>query len=371
MIPIFPQVEKPTLLLDEARCLSNISHLAHKAQEHGVRFRPHFKTHQSAEVGEWFRPFGVEAITVSSVDMAAYFIQHGWANVTIAFPFNLRQMRAVNRLSEAARLGLLVESLDTVDYLRENLRNQVDVWIKIDTGLRRTGISWERVEQVLSLAGEIRSAGNLKFRGLLTHAGQTYRAESIQDIQETYRQVVGQLVDLKRELISAGFPETEISYGDTPACSLVEDISDLDEIRPGNFVFYDCTQLRLGACEETDIAVGIVCPVVAKHPERSEVVIYGGAVHLSKEYLLVEGQRCFGFVALPEDIGWSKRLSGAYLASISQEHGVVRLEAGDLQKISIGDLLVVLPVHSCLVVDLMPHYLSLSGKAIEIMAKYG
>ena len=27
----------------------------------------------------------------------------------------------------------------------------------------------------------------------------------------------------------------------------------------------------------------IACPVVALHPERKEVIIYGGAVHLSKD----------------------------------------------------------------------------------------
>lgn len=63
-------IQRPTLLLDPDRAKRNISRMAEKAARSGLRFRPHFKTHQSAAVGEWFRPFGVTAITVSSVEMA-------------------------------------------------------------------------------------------------------------------------------------------------------------------------------------------------------------------------------------------------------------------------------------------------------------
>ena len=64
------RIEKPTLVLDKQITFRNIEKMATKARNSGVRLRPHFKTHRSAAIGEWFRGFGVEAITVSSVDMA-------------------------------------------------------------------------------------------------------------------------------------------------------------------------------------------------------------------------------------------------------------------------------------------------------------
>ena len=42
------QIETPTLLLNEAIARRNIERMANKARQNGVRFRPHFKTHQSA-----------------------------------------------------------------------------------------------------------------------------------------------------------------------------------------------------------------------------------------------------------------------------------------------------------------------------------
>jgi len=81
MEKILKKIVKPTLLLDEQRAVQNIERMVEKAGKNGVLLRPHFKTHQSAEIGEWFRSRGVHAITVSSVDMAEYFIDHGWKDI--------------------------------------------------------------------------------------------------------------------------------------------------------------------------------------------------------------------------------------------------------------------------------------------------
>ena len=83
-------IKRPTLLVDEAICRENIRWMAEKAARLGVNFRPHFKTHQSKQMGRWFREEGIKSITVSSVSMAKYFNEDGWDDITIAFPLNLR-----------------------------------------------------------------------------------------------------------------------------------------------------------------------------------------------------------------------------------------------------------------------------------------
>ena len=80
------EITRPTLLLDRNKAVRNIKKMARKASSAAVRFRPHTKTHQSAEIASWFKPFGVESITVSSLDMALYFADHGWDDISIAFP---------------------------------------------------------------------------------------------------------------------------------------------------------------------------------------------------------------------------------------------------------------------------------------------
>ena len=83
------EIIRPTFVIDKKICLNNIEKMTQKAADNGLRFRPHFKTHQSAEIGEWFRSFGVNAITVSSLQMAKYFAANGWKDITLAFPVNI------------------------------------------------------------------------------------------------------------------------------------------------------------------------------------------------------------------------------------------------------------------------------------------
>jgi len=362
-------IEKPTVLLDEARARRNLAFMAAKARRQGVRFRPHFKTHQSAEMGEWFRQEGVRAITVSSVDMAQYFAASGWSDILIAFTANPRQVRSLNQLAGQLHLELLVESVETATFLQEHLTHAVDVWIKVDVGSHRTGIPVEDHTRILALAGVLRGP-RLNFRGLLTHAGHTYHPAAGESIAALYRRAVDGMLRAQAALRQAGFAAAQISYGDTPSCTLVEDFSGLDEIRPGNFIFYDLTQHSLGVCGEESIAVAVACPVVAKHAERGELrlVLYGGAVHLSKDVLEGPAGQSYGGLAPLLPGGWGKMWPGARLYALSQEHGLAVVSREQFEEIQVGDLVAVIPVHSCLTVDLHRQYLTLAGRQIGLKA---
>lgn len=364
---IFPQIEKPTLLLNETIARNNIQRMVMKAAALKIRFRPHFKTHQSAEIGGWFREAGVEMITVSSVDMARYFAMHGWRDITIAFSANVRQAAALNELAGQVHLGLLIESVDAVQRMSGVFQNPADVWLKVDAGAHRTGLAWDQSERVAEVARAVQTVGNFRLRGVLTHAGHTYGARGAEEVCQRYHESAARMNGLRRALQEQGFDSLEISVGDTPAASLCPELGQVDEIRPGNFVFYDATQARIGSCGWEDIAVALACPVVAKHPERGEVVIYGGAVHLSKDFVIEGDQRVYGDVCLPVGDRWSAPLPRAYVSALSQEHGILRMRAEDAQRLEVGDLVCILPAHSCLTVTLMKQFVTLSGKSIDTL----
>jgi len=105
-----------------------------------------------------------------------------------------------------------------------------------------------------------------------------------EEIIDVHKKSEEQLIILK-ERYKAKYPDLILSIGDTPTCSVAEDFSGIDEIRPGNFVFYDLSQYQIGSCTIDQIAVAMACPIVAIHETRNEIVIYGGGVHFSKERL--------------------------------------------------------------------------------------
>ena len=100
-------ITKPTLLLNKEQCLSNISRIYEKAKKSDTHFRPHFKTHNSAFVGNWFRKLGIHSITVSSVSMAKFFSAYGWRDITIAFPVNLAELGQISELAAELNLNIL------------------------------------------------------------------------------------------------------------------------------------------------------------------------------------------------------------------------------------------------------------------------
>jgi D-serine deaminase-like pyridoxal phosphate-dependent protein len=356
---------KPTLVLDESRVRRNIDRMAARARRFGLRFRPHFKTHQSWHVGRIFREAGVTAITVSSVDMASYFAADGWTDILIAFPFNVLEAGELARLSEGRTLGVLVESPEGLAAIARSAAAPVDVWIKVNVGLNRAGADWNDGQLLTRICRETSSHPRLRLRGLLTHNGRTYAARTLAALARCHADAMRKMRRSREILAASGFGGLEISVGDTPSCSRLDDFEGADEIRPGNFVLNDVTQLELGSCGEKDIAAAVACPVVAVHSSRNEAIIYGGAIHLSKDDVWTrDAGRIYGRVCRPRGSGWGPVLPGTSVQSLSQEHGIIRTTASEIKRIKAGAILFVLPAHSCLTVDLFPEYVRLDGQRL-------
>lgn len=359
-------IKKPSLVLNRDICSKNIRIMADKARNYKVIFRPHFKTHQSAEIGDWFREEGVTSITVSSVSMAQYFADHGWNDITIAFPVNLLEISEINFLAERIHLNLLIESVETARYLTEHLSSACNFYIKIDTGYHRTGIEISNIPLINNVLQRAKSPV-LHFKGFLVHSGNAYHVKDIDELKIIHRYTTESLLRLKKNYC-VEYPDLILSVGDTPTCSQLPIAEGMDEIRPGNFVFFDVMQFALGSCKLEDIAVAVVCPVAAMHPNRQEAVIYGGAVHLSKENILLspDPKPLYGLAFGWDGEKWDTRHLLGKIYSLSQEHGIITLtqEGCNLKP---GDLVAILPAHSCLTANLMKRYFTLDGAVIEMM----
>jgi len=354
------RLQRPVFLVDKAKVLRNVDRMAKKARASGVVLRPHFKTHQSADLAEWIREFGIDKITVSSVDMAEYFAKHGWKDITIAVPVNIHQIPRINSLAKSIELHVIIDSDFTAVRLSEGIANHLNVWIEIDTGDHRTGISADRIEQILDLARILSQAPAFYFKGILTHDGHSYDASGSEEILKLHKKSLVSLQNIKQALETAGCSDFLVSMGDTPSCSVVNSfLPPIDEIRPGNFVFYDIMQKSLGVCRDDDIAVGVACPVISKHLERKELIVYGGSVHVSRESLsLPSGRLFYGQIArLQENQGaWTAPIPDVHLSSLSQEHGKVTGPEDFVRSVQIGDTLIVLPIHACITASLYAEY---------------
>lgn len=338
---------KPTFVVSRKICERNIQKMAEKAKKSNCVLRPHFKTHQSAEVGKLFKAAGINKITVSSLSMAEYFASFGWNDILVAFVFNHRELANAKRLSSQINLHLLVDSVETVKFIANNISSELNLYIKIDTGNRRTGIDINDINLLDTLISEISKFNHLKLIGLLGHCGHTYFSKNKNEIIEIWNNTVTKLINLKYRY-KALFPELIISLGDTPSCNLVDNFNGIDEVRPGNFVYNDLMQVNLNTCSYNDIAAVVACPVVSKNNSRNEIVIYGGAVHFSKDFIVDNnGNKIFGLVTNINN-GFVEPYENCYLISLTQEHGIIRCNNSLFEKTKIGDIVFIIPIHSCL-----------------------
>lgn len=360
-------ITRPTLLLDLEKLKSNIEFMVDKANRLNVKLVPHFKTHQSKEIGRYFLDRGIEAITVSSVMMAEYFVVNGWRDVTVAFPFNRLEIEVINKfLSQGVKVKLLVTDNETVAFLAQHLQGSVDLFIELDTGYKRSGVSTDNLREIKAIANEIAKSDNTNFYGLYCHPGNTYHEDSLEAIKSLWADSIKKMNQVRD--ILTNFKSLIIRMGDTPGCCVVENMDGVDEIGPGNFVFYDLVMNYLNVCKESDIAVAVACPIVAKHEGRKEIIIHGGAVHFSKDHLFDENeQKFFGEVVILEKTGWSTIIPDTKLISISQEHGIFKVSDELIDTLNVGDVIGVLPIHSCLTANLMRSYLTLDGQKMEHM----
>ena len=350
MTNTWSNISKPTFVINKHQAISNISLMAEKFNKSNTIFRPHFKTHQSLEVASWFRKFGVNKISVSSVDMALHFYNAGWKDISIVFSFNQREIHALNAISKEAEINILVEDLNTIEYISKHNANRLGVFIKIDCGYHRTGIDMANCRAVRLLAQAIKNSASLDLKGILAHFGNTYSARSRTKVMTIFNSGMQRMQSLKQAL-SDEFPNLIISLGDTPSASIVTDFSKVDEMRPGNFVFYDWMQVEIGSCETQQIAAIMLCPIVAKHKNRNELIIHGGAVHFSKE----KGDHHFGSITDISEGFSTLPIEGVSIKSLSQEHGVLKCTDAFFKKTQVGDLIGVIPIHSCLTANLMQH----------------
>lgn len=358
---------EPALLLNTAICKANIKNTTERIKHWGGVFRPHFKTHQSAVVGEWFRQEGVDCITVSSFKMAEYFVAHGWKDITVAITATALHTEVINDLASKINLNILVEDETTIRLIEKNINNPVGVFIKIDAGYHRTGVNADDLTQIKGLLNLLETAKNLIFIGFLSHAGNTYEARGEDEIKSEVKPALDKMLALKAFLKDT-FPLMQLSWGDTPSCSKYNDFYGVDEFRPGNLVFYDYMQTLIGSCELKDIAVCLSAPVIAVHPERMEIVVHAGAVHLSKDRIvLANGEISFGKAIAMQGMVWDTTKEIGEVQSLSQEHGVIKANKEWINNIKPGDVIGILPVHSCLTANLMKQFLTTDGNLIEMM----
>ena len=345
----------PAVLVEQPRVLDNIDRMQEAADRRGIRMRPHAKTHKSAVVARWQIDRGAIGICCAKLGEAEVFAAEGFTDVRLPYPLNPVNAPRVVALLERTRLSFIVDHPDVARGWSEAMTRAgrtVDVLVKVDVGFHRCGIDPDPRTAVPFIT-TVASLPGLHLKGLLSHAGQAYHASSEADLQSMAEDEARTLQSLALLAREEGVQIDELSAGATPTARFSLQQDWLTEYRAGNYVYFDRTQVGLGAASLGECALTVLATVVSK-PATDRIILDCGSKTLAAD-------AARGFSPLP---GHGAILDGLTLTSasyaddnllverLSEEHATVRVISGTTP-LEPGQRVRLVPNHSCVVSNLV------------------
>ena len=126
------------------------------------------------------------------------FADHGFDDITWAFPVILNRIPDAAKLAGRATLRLVADSREAVDAL-ERSGHPFHVWLKADCGYQRAGVD-PHAPLVVELAGRLAKSKHLRFDGILTHSGHSYHGRTRAEICGIAEQERSVMVELAERL---------------------------------------------------------------------------------------------------------------------------------------------------------------------------
>jgi D-serine deaminase-like pyridoxal phosphate-dependent protein len=359
-------LKTPALILDACRVRQNAARMSARIKNLGARLRPHVKTHKCVEVAR-IQTAGHtgEGITVSTLAEARAFAAHEFTDILYAVPIEPGKFAEAIEISRSCeRLGLITDDIEIPQLLNEAARAEgvkLDLHLKIDCGYHRCGVEPSASES-FEIPRRIADSSNLRFAGILTHAGHSYYARSPEELLEIARQERDVMVEFAERLRAADIDVPVTSIGSTPTITKVDHLDRITEVRPGNYIFFDAFQATLGSCSFNDCALTVLASVIHRDRARRKIVIDAGAVALSKDRGAVEFDPTCGYGRVLDLEGNEMDLR---VESLSQEHGQFTVNDEVIfNRLKVGVRVRVLANHSCLTAAQHSHFHILEGNCI-------
>ena len=350
-------IPTPGVLVESSRLERNLDRMQRATTTRGLRLRPHAKTHKSPHIAAMQIERGAVGICCAKLGEAEVFADAGVKDIRIPYPLHPVNADRVFALADRVMLSFIVDDAEVArawsDAARQRKRT-LNVLVKVDVGFHRCGIDPASPDAV-STVREIARLAGLDVRGLLSHAGHSYSATSESEIAAIASMEAKLLRDLSEQ---SELDCEEISVGATPTVRFSLEETGLTELRPGNYAYFDRTQVGLGSAAFEDCALTVLTRVVS-HPAPERLIFDSGSKTLTTDGARGTGSPA-GYGAVMTALDSMTPDSDLVVDRLSEEHATVRSTSGGT-RLRTGDLVRIVPNHSCVVSTLVDHVWLVDG----------
>jgi len=346
----FSHLETPCLLLDEKRMMENIRNLQERTALLGVSLRPHLKTTKSIEVARRVLEGGSGPATVSTLREAEVFAKAGIQDILYGVgiaPQKLPQVLAIRDMG--CNLTVLLDSqaqAQAVVAASQDAGKAIPALIEIDCDGHRGGLKPDDPE-LINIAKLLDGNGG-NFRGVLTHAGESYgvygaKAHAVFAEQERDAAVLA-----AQNLRNAGLPCPVVSVGSTPTAHGARNLDGVTELRAGVYVFFDLVMAGIGVCQLNNIALSVLTTVIGHQRDKGWILVDAGWMAMSRDRGTAAQRIDQGYGLICNEAG--QVLPDLVLSTANQEHGTITVRSDTnhtLPDLPVGTRLQILPNHAC------------------------
>lgn len=242
----FDEIDTPALVLDLDAFERNLVAMAAYTQAHGIRLRPHAKTHKSPEIALRQIAHGAVGQCCQKVSEAEILVAGGVADVLVSNEVSgAAKLDRLARLARQARISLCVDHLDGVIEASEAAARHdvvLDILVEIDIGGRRCGAA--PGEAAVRIAEAVARSNTLRFAGLQAYHGPAQHMRSIDERREAIERAGLLTRNTVERLGHAGLACGVVSGAGTGTYEIETASGIWSEIQAGSYVFMDADYAR-------------------------------------------------------------------------------------------------------------------------------
>ena len=342
-------VPSPKLVVYPERVEHNIHEAIAMAGDPG-RLRPHIKTNKTPEVVRMMIDAGITKFKFATIEEGTLLAEEKAADVLMAYqPVGPR----IGQLAEliisfpSTKFSCVLDHAQAAKKLNEEFARLdlvVDVFIDLNVGMNRTGISPDHAFDLYTFCASLPA---LNLRGLHAYDGHL-RDPDIDKRRVLCDAAFGRVEELADRIVGAGLARPLIVAGGSPSFPVHARRKDV-ECSPGTFVFWDQGYGEI-CREQPFLPAALVVTRVLSLPSPGRLCIDMGHKAIAAEN---EISRRAVFLNAPE----------LKLISQSEEHGIVEVSEGHTYVP--GDVFYVLPYHICPTVNLYQQMITVTGHSAK------